>query len=533
MPLLQIKDYSFSYALSKETAISNINLDINDGEIISICGESGSGKSTLLKSLKTEISPEGKKQGEIISNVKSIDISIVFQNYNTQLVTGTVINDLVFQMENLGIDNTTMRKRLSETVGFFGIENLLHKDVEDLSGGQKQLITLASAMMLKPKLLLLDEPMSQLDPIASRNFLDMLKRINEEFGVSMIITEHRLDDIIAITDKIVLMEKGKIIHSGTPNNIFKTIWSEEELKTTAYIPQIPRSSLTINPEKDIAFTPKEFQQENHITTIKTKPQHLETSIQEINKDKKKIVKLRNLLFSYENGYYILKNLNFNVYENEILCLLGGNGSGKSTLLKILAKIYRPYMGKTKIKAKKIGYMPQDLNAYFISDIVEEDIWKDIEKNKENLEYFNYLISELSLKHLLKRHPYDLSGGEQQKVVLASILLKKPDFIILDEPTKGIDPLSKIITAKLLKETNTTIIFSTHDLEFAAFFAERCVMLFDGDISFEETPHRFFQENNYYTTALNKATKTIYDDIITYSDVLKAWQLEKPNFTPEY
>lgn len=507
MGIIDINEFSFSYAGKTQNSLQKINLTVNEGEILVLCGKSGSGKTTLLRCLKPEIAPVGEKSGNINFNLSSKDIGIVFQNPEMGLVTGSVIHDLAFHMENLGFNEDKMKKRMAETVGFFGIEPLLQKDVETLSGGQKQLISLCSALMTRPKVLLLDEPISQLDPISARELLDMVKKLNEEFGLTIIICEHRLDELIAIADKIALMDSGKVKYYGTPQEALREMWDKGD--DALFIPQIARASLLLKLQH-IALVPKQLRQMNLNINCLSKSK-------EKSDDKgKEVINLSNIVFSYKDSHEpVVKRLSLKIYKGEIFCLFGGNGSGKSTLLKILAGIKKPYLGAFKNKAGSVCYMPQSVSTYFSEDTVE----KEIKTPRFDQNYYEYLVYNLELSGLLQRHPYDLSGGEQQKVILAAILIKKPDVIILDEPTKGLDPYSKQVMAKLLKQSGAAVIMATHDLEFAAVHADTCAMMFDGDIAYTSPPHEFFKENRYYTTAVSKALGQACEDIITYEDVL--------------
>lgn len=544
--MLKINNFSFKYIQSNKLALKNINLRVDDGEILVICGDSGCGKTTLLKNIKKEIRPVGERTGMIESDFS--EIGIVFQNPETQLVTSSVIHDLTFHMENSGVNSEIMRKRIAETVSFFGIENLLHRNTDTLSGGQKQITALCSELMMQPGLLLLDEPVSQLDPIASREFLDMLKRVNQESSITIILTEHRLDDVISIADKVAMFKNGEMKYYGTPKEVINNIWQNEDNAGSAFIPYIPRCSMSLGNSSDVCLTPKELRtyikKDNDIMNVYNqnngkikdviKNESLDKDIKKnknLNKDI--AVSIKDVSYRYDGSEdYVLKKLSFEVYKNEFICLLGGNGSGKSTLLKAIVGIIRPYIGKMRVRYKKLGYMPQNLNTYFVTDSVQQELQKSLSSGSDK-NFYEYIVDTLSIEHLMKSHPYDLSGGEQQKVVLASILLSKPDLIVLDEPTKGIDPNSKILLLKLLKESGAAIIASTHDLEFAASAADRCAMLFDGDISFAAEPKEFFKGNRYYTTSINKAFTNICDDMITYKDVLKKCGKEKPSFLQDY
>ena len=549
MSLIEFADFSFRYAGSPDAALKNIDLEINEGEILVVCGRSGSGKSTLLRCLKEGITPAGQITGRLISKLGANDTAVVFQDPETQLVCGSVMEDLAFYMENLGYTREAMRHNMAETVGFFSIEALLHRDPNELSGGQKQMVVLCAALMASPKLLLLDEPVSQLDPIAVRNFLDTLARINTELGVTIVLTEHRLDDCMTIADRLAVMDDGKILYAGETRQVLKHITLEENLRSMLFVPEIPRASLCFTcltgsdpslsensfkePEGEVCLTAKELRRcfRDRITP--------ESSQRFVNTEKaetispkgspgffrgenaaaiwEKLLVLKNVFFAYEESAdYILRNLFLDLYRGECVCLVGGNGSGKTTLLKLICNIIKPLSGVRRSEKLRIAYMPQDIQSFFRFESVREEL----NFNTDGAEPDENLLTEFGLSGLLQRHPYDLSGGEASKLALCCILLKKPDLILLDEPTKGMDPYAKSLLSQRLKAAQAAVVCATHDLEFAARLATRCAMLFDGSISVSAAPREFFSRNQYYTTALGRAIRPFYPNAITLEDVME-------------
>lgn len=518
--MISFENFSFSYPAGNPV-LHEISFNIREGEIFVLCGASSSGKSTLLHCIKEEIAPPGRQTGQIIRTIPSADIAVVFQNPETQLVTGSLLHDLAFGMENMGLPSDVMKKRMAETVSFFGMEELLHRDVNSLSGGQKQLASLCAALMMRPRLLLLDEPVSQLDPIAAREFWDLLQRINEEFGVTILVTEHKLDEVVTLADRIALLDGGQVCYCGTPLAVTKEIWAKKDAEHVLFIPSVPRCSQTIADKT--CFTPKELK--SLLPPLSQTPQ------EERKTEGTAQIKIKKLLFSYDTGPYVLKNLELTVNNGDFICILGGNGSGKSTLLKLLAGILKPAsgavrMGGWRVKKPKIGYLPQDPNTYFIADTVREELMRYGKAEKDPM------IQAFGIFDLMDTHPYDISGGEKQKVALVSLLLQDLDILLLDEPTKGLDPYSKRITARFLKQSGKTIVAVTHDLEFAAAYADRCAMLFDGEIAFLQEPKRFFCENRYYTTPIHKAMPKPDIPAILYEDVIRLCGVKKPFFLPD-
>ena len=508
----EFKKFGFTYALGDHPALKNINLTFQTGEIVSVCGPSGSGKTTLLRCMKRAISPAGSYEGEFAGPKRESDTAIVFQNPETQLVLPSVINDLAFQMENHGVEPVLMKKRMSETVGYFGLEDILHAKTETLSGGQKQLTSLCAALMCEPKLLLLDEPVSQLDPLAGAAFLEAVRRANADFGVTVVLSEHRLDECAAISDRIVYMEDGAVLFAGKADETIRFLY---ESGRVPFVPEIPSVSMRIDGR--VILTPRGFMQSyKNGNFLKKTGREADGAERKSGKrrDKNKkdaAVSYSEIVFHYPGKPSpVLNRLTINLHGGEIVCLVGGNGCGKSTLLKMIAGINKPYSGRARVNAKKIGYMPQHVRDYFSSDSVRGEM---DEANPRFME----LASRLKVDGILDKNPFDISGGEQQKVVFLSILLGNPDIIALDEPTKGMDPETKRTFAELLHETDAAVIIATHDIGFAARYAGRCAMLFDGEIAYFGEPRDFFRGSSHYTTALHKAFRHIDETVVLPED----------------
>jgi energy-coupling factor transport system ATP-binding protein len=522
MALIELTDVSFTYPDSKEPAIRNLSLNIDKGQFVVLFGASGSGKSTLLRLLKKEIQPHGTLSGRISINGQeavgetlglSQDVGFVFQDPENQIVADDVLHEIVFGLENICLEPNEMRNRVAEMVHFFGAESLLNRKSQELSGGKKQQINLASVLLMQPSILLLDEPTAQLDPVSAREFIDLLKRLNEEFGMTIIMAEHRLEEVFTLADKIVMMENGQVQISGEPRRVLSELWNTEY---KAYIPKIPALFLSMDGHGSIPLTVKEGRDwvqkqkvvPNLVGASKASPKMTER------------FKLKNISFHYEKkGDYILDELELSVSHGEFYALLGGNGSGKSTLLKLMAGLLKPDNGSVffdekplkKYKqveiAKKIGYLPQNPKLFFMQDTVEKELQMVLEQwEASKATDAQQLFDQLGIAHLMSSHPYDLSGGELQKAALACILVRKPAVLLLDEPTKGLDPISKKNLADILLSlhaTGMTILMSTHDVEFAAQYTTKCGMMFQGRITSEDVPEKFFKGNFFYTTMIQR------------------------------
>jgi energy-coupling factor transport system ATP-binding protein len=527
---IEIKSLSFTYPDTEAPALSDINLRIQKGQFIVLFGASGSGKSTLLRLLKKEIQPYGTVTGEIRVDGVNVDqegtpaTGYVFQDPENQVVADEVLHELVFGLENIGMKTNEMRNKVAEMVHFFGIESLLHRKTHELSGGQKQQVNLASVLLMQPNILLLDEPTAQLDPVSAKEFLNILVQLNEEFGITIVLAEHRLDEVISIADKVVMMDKGKIVQQGHAKSVLSQLWNTSN---RPFIPSIPAFALSVAEQEEVGELPLTVKDGrswlDHFTfTFQTKNQLVQPLGEEM-------LKAKNLHYQYSKESMVLKELNLSLRKGEVYALLGGNGTGKSTFLKILAGVLKPLHGKVYLNQKvqsykgdfdwvrKVGYLPQNLKPFFIQDSVELELKATMAQfGSTDPERLEQLLETFDISKLLCRHPYDLSGGELQKAALACLLLRQPELLILDEPTKGLDAVSKEHLAALLTELrkqNITILFSTHDVEFAARYATRCGMLFQGQITAEDEPTKFFAGNFFYTTMIQRLFRNEKDNLI--------------------
>jgi len=549
MAHFEIKNLSFSYPTAKgKESLHDVSLTIHKGEYVVLCGKSGSGKTTLLRHLKSVLAPHGKKSGEILFNGvpmqqvsqrdQSAKIGYVMQNPDDQIVTDKVWHELAFGLESLGTDQKTMRARVAEMACYFGIADWFHRDVANLSGGQKQLLNLASIMAMQPEVLILDEPTSQLDPIAASDFLNTVRKINIELGTTVIITEHRLEDIFPYADRAIVMDAGRVIADDTPRNIGKLLW-EQGNDMFAAMPTPVRVFYGAGGEGDCPLTVREGR--NWLS--KAFPRTPETVAFPADPMEEEIEKpalsLKELWFRYEkDSPDILRGVSAEVPAGSLYAIVGGNGAGKSTTLKAICGICKPYRGSVKVFGKPVNkyksselfggclaMLPQDPKSLFVKKTVREDL-EEMTKDKA-------LIGEIAatcqIESLLGSHPYDLSGGEQQRAALAKVLLTQPKLLLLDEPTKGIDSFFKETLAKILcklKEQGVTIVMVSHDVEFCARYADLVSMFFDGQILTTDTPRRFFGENSFYTTAANRMSRHVFRNAVTAEDVVLLYKKNK-------
>jgi len=532
MEILAVKNLSFAYPLCVQNTLDNLSFSVEKGDFTVVCGATGSGKTTLLRMLKRELTPLGEKTGEILYNGKSLKkldeltsackIGYVMQRPEQQLVTDKVWHELAFGLENMGLPQQMIRRRVSEMSSYFGIESWFDKSVSDLSGGQKQLLNLAAVMVMQPDILILDEPTAQLDPIAASDFIGTLQKLNRELSLTIILVEHRLEDVIPICDKLLVMEKGKILDYGAARKI------AENMRAHPAILQAMPAAVRLYNQLDVPspcpLTVREgrrFIEEHFKNTVKTKKQ------EESRHNETPALEFSDVWFRYAREFPdIVRGLDLTVYSGELFCILGGNGSGKTTALGAAAGLNRIYAGNIKVFGKKLKdyknqslyrgcltVLPQDVQTVFLRNTVREEL-AEVGGNEIELPY--------DLTPLMDKHPYDLSGGEQQLVALAKVLATKPKLLLLDEPTKGLDAYAKkgiISVLKKLQASGVTIVAVTHDVEFAAQCADRCALFFRGEITSIDTPVKFFAENTFYTTAANRMTRGYYDGVVTVDDAV--------------
>lgn len=550
MEIIKTENLTFTYPNCEKSALDNINLTINSGEFITVCGKSGCGKSTLLRQLKPILAPHGQRLGMIYfkntdiftlsQKEQSAKIGYVMQSPENQIVTDKVWHELAFGLESLGFKNNEIRAKVAEMASFFGISDWFYKNTEDLSGGQKQLLNLASVMVCDPEVLILDEPTSQLDPIAASDFLETLHKINREIGTTVILSEHRLEDAIPMSDRVIVMDKGKIIADSAP------IETANELRKINHdmIKALPTPMRVYFGVKNNEVCPLTVRDGKQWLDKMSKQKPLnENYIQDFTEKpfSDNAVVLDDVWFRYEkNEPDIIKGLSLTVKKGEFYAILGGNGVGKTTTLSLINSSLKMYRGKKQISGK-IAMLPQNPQYLFVKKTVYEDLLEVLAgKTKESREdKLQNIIDICDLNHLTDKHPYDLSGGEQQRAALAKVLLNNPDILLLDEPTKGFDADFKEKFAELIKtltQNGITVISVSHDIEFCGKYADRCAMFFDGKIVSEANPKEFFAGKSFYTTASNRMARNHLPKAILAEDIIRALgekaEFENPKSPPK-
>lgn len=552
----KIEHLTFTYPNQTVPALKDVSLSVGTGEFVTLFGKSGCGKTTLLRMLKPSLSPFGTVDGQIMffgQPLSALDerkqcekIGFVLQNPDNQIVTDKVWHELAFGAESLGLPADEIRAKVAEMASFFGIHEWFHKDVSDLSGGQKQLLNLASVMVMQPSVLILDEPTGQLDPIAASEFLDVLAKINRETGTTVILSEHRLEEAFAMSDRVILLSDGEVSANGSPEEVGKMLKLKKHemcaalptpMRIYAGVENQLRCPVTVRDGRD--WLDKMSEKISIDTGAEFKCGQM--SAEKNGKtDAPAAIEVKDIWFRYEKNLPdVLKGLTFKANRGELYAVMGGNGTGKSTALSVICGLLSPYRGTVKIFGKKmnkkdkslrsrIGLLPQSPKSLFLKKTVELDLLEifvdsNLSEREQRLRV-NKASEICGLNDLLSRHPYDLSGGEQQRAALAKVLLSEPEILLLDEPTKGFDSPFKNEFAEILnhlKKKGIAIVMVSHDIEFCAEHADRCALFFGGVIVSENKPRPFFAGKQFYTTAANRMARNHCPNAVLTEDVILA------------
>lgn len=481
MVLFKTENLTFAYPAEKDNALSNVNLQINKGEFIVLMGRTGSGKSTLLKLFNPAIVPFGKIDGEIKVNTKQI--GYVGQNPELTFVSENVRSELVFALENQRLSNNDIALRLGEISSFFNLSHLLDRNISTLSGGEKATVAIAAAMINKADAIILDEPTAQLDSKSSYELINLLKRVNDELGVTVLITTHLSDGLIDKCDRLVVLDNGSVIFDDVTENVNDAVLPFYPLSAQLF------ESRPLTVKSAIPFS----------GALNEKPV-------ENNSISSEIVNLKSITFAYDKkGSDVLDRLDFKAYDRKIHCIIGANGSGKTTLLKIIAGIKKPYSGKVKVNGR-VAYLPQNPNYLFTKDTVGEEI------DRKTAE-------EFGLSDRLDMHPYDLSGGQAQKLAMAILSKQNYDIMLLDEPSKALDVFYKKELILYLKSLNKTIIIVSHDLDFVGDIADYVSFLSDGVITLAGERRQVLSSLSYYTTQVRRITASRLTSAVSTEDLL--------------
>lgn len=548
MECYRIEHLNFTYPSQVAPALADISLTVPQGQFITFCGKSGCGKSTLLRQLKSVLAPHGTCTGEVYfhgrplsqvdARTQSAEIGFVLQSPDNQIVTDKVWHELAFGLESLGCSTSEIRARVAEMASFFGIQTWFHKKVNELSGGQKQLLNLAAIMVMQPSVLILDEPTSQLDPIAAQDFLDTVQKINRELGTTILLTEQRLEEAFPMSDRVVVMDGGRVIADGAPRTV------GERLKALGHdmcaaLPAPMRVYAGIPSRAVCPVTVREGRQWlEKVAAQRPFCPDAVPAVPVLPDIAQPVLELRDVWFRYARDLPdVIKGLSLRVAKGEWYAIVGGNGTGKTTALSILGGLQIPYRGQVRFAGetcagrgrRRMVMLPQNPQALFVKKTVALDLYEMLEGSKlphgEQDAKVGRVAALCGLEGLLERHPYDLSGGEQQRAALAKVLLLEPEILLLDEPTKGLDAHFKQTLAQILhqlQKAGVTVIMVSHDIAFCAAHADRCGMFFDGRLVSEGHPRSFFSGKSFYTTAANRMARSLLPEAILAEDIIAAF-----------
>ena len=464
VPAIEVRGLSFAYPGAAAPVLEGLDWSVPQGAFALLVGGTGSGKSTLLSLLKPEIAPTGECTGELRvlgEDVADMDVrasaervGYVFQDPENQIVCETVWHEMAFGLENLGMSRDEMRRRVAETSYFFGLEDWLHRDTDTLSGGRKQLLSLAAVLALRPRVLLLDEPTSQLDPVAEKNFLHALFRVNRELGCTVVVATHQPRPMLEYATRAYRIEGGRVCEVDD----LASLGGREGL-------------LALD------------------------------SCQPVQGAAPGTAAIREGWFRYDRASgWVLRGLDVAFSAGAVHAIVGGNGCGKSTMLSVLAKTAKLQRGRMMRGAASAALLPQNPKALLVAETVRDELMEWASTCGYDEAAAQEQAARLGLAGLEARHPYDLSGGQRQLLALAKLLLIGPELLLLDEPTKGLDLASRRIIARALREhaqAGGTVVMATHDLDFAEQVADDVAMMFDGEIACMEPPADFFADNVFY------------------------------------
>lgn len=557
--VLSCEHVSFCYPRQTDNAIEDISFSIGEAEFVVLCGQSGCGKTTLLRHFKKNQIPFGTGSGKLYyrgSDLETMDdresaarIGFVGQNPDTQLVTDKVWHELAFGLENLGVPGEQIRRRTAEIAQYFGMESWFRRPVSELSGGQKQLLNLASVVIMQPDVLLLDEPTAQLDPIGTGRFLDTLRRLNRDLGTAVLLSEQRLEEVVPMADRVLIMHQGHLVADAVPGQCAAKLEAYEREHNEA-LPIASAMPVAVRVWKachyrDEANSPVSIRQgkswlADHVRKTGQPGEPIKSAVSDrhpCHTAKRAVSEtalfVDRLCFGYQKDQRVLEDFTMRVPKGMLYAVVGGNGSGKSTALKAIMGICKPRRGKVKA-AGKIRFLAQNPKSLFTELTAAEELMAMLLpenggaglKEADRTQRVGKMLSYLELTAQREQNPMDLSGGQQQRLALGKLLLTEPDILLLDEPTKGLDGAFKEKLAEFLKDLcskGKTVVLVSHDMEFCARYADQCGLLFDGQLISEGETRAFFRENVFYTTAAQRMSRGVCGDCLLAEDIVRALQ----------
>ena len=528
--MIQIENLSFQYKAGKKAALENINLTIHKGDFVGVIGESGAGKSTLAYAINGIIPHHYK--GDYYGSVKvkgldtfelepselALHVGSVFQDVDSQMVATVVEDELLFGLENFGVSKDEIENRIQETLEMIGISDLRHRKINSLSGGQKQKVAIAAIIALRPDILVLDEPTGELDPKASVQIFRLLKKLNEEQGMTIVMIEQKIMLLCEYVNRLLVMNHGKLVYD---DQVMEVLQYSEQLgelgincpRVVTLCNELTKSGVNDGTicvsTKDTANLIKEFLPENYSRSDLGIIENIEEATGS-NMDSETVISFENVCFAYDKKP-TLRNLNFSIKQGEFVAIVGTNGAGKSTMSRMVNGLLKPMEGsvtvkgmdtrktKTSVLAKCVGFLFQNPDRQICQNTVREEIlfglkciYKDEELIAKRLEK---VLELFDLDE--KKDPFSLSRGERQRVALASLIALEPEILILDEPTTGLDYrecMDIMAEIKKLNQKGITVVMVCHDMEVVLDFADRVMVMHEGQMRADNRTKTIFSDN---------------------------------------
>lgn len=532
--MIDLSNVTYSYPNSPRLALKEATLTIQAGEFVLVVGASGSGKSTLLRcfnglvphfhggTIQGRVRVFGRNPIEVGPRGMGDLVGFVFQDPETQFVTERVEDELAFAMENHNLPLTTMRRRIEEVLDQLSIAHLRERRIDTLSGGERQRVSIGSVLTLQPSVLVLDEPTSQLDPQAAEEVLTTLQKLNEDLGLTVIISEHRLERVAQYADRICYLPGA-----GKPLLLDES---------RAVLAQIPLAPPLARLGRALGWTPLPLtikEARPHAGELKRRLKPAKPAANgDAGSNGKPVISVKDVWFRYRETE-ALKRVNLSVAGGEFLALMGRNGSGKSTLLKNMVGLLKPDQGQimvldqnTKKTAltditRRVGFVPQNPGRLLFKETLADELAFTRGAHNLPLRDPGPLLKQLSLEEHAHSYPRDLSSGERQRAALAAILAAEPQILLLDEPTRGLDYANKTALLNQLRQLQAqgiTIIMATHDVELVARCAGRVVLMGEGEIVVDGPVRAVMTESLVFAPQINKLLRD--DRFLTVEDVLE-------------